>query len=381
VTSENVELQRQLDVVSDEYERVDLGGLIGPVGDGAYGLGPAASKVYGRESGLSIGGYGELHYTNPAGEPDEIDFTRAVLYFGYKFDEHWVFNSEIELEHTDEIFLEFATLDYLAREEINARAGLVLIPMGFLNELHEPTTYLASDRPLTETRIIPSTWRENGVGVFGDLGSVSYRAYFVNGFDAMGFTAEGLRGGRQKGGDALAEDFAGVARADWTGTAGVLAGGSVYYGNAGQEQDGLGDTTTSIYELHAEYKGDGLWARALYAQAWVDDVEDLNAALGFTGSDSVGEDMHGHYVEVGYDVMSVLDPGSRMSVSPFARYESIDTQADVPSGFASDSDNAFDVLTVGVAFQPIPSLVVKLDYGDAHGGGEDAFNATLGYVF
>ncbi len=95
---ENEELQRRIDVIAEEQERLELGELVPPVGESQWGLGPAASKVYGVESGISFGGYGEAHYRFST-RSDEFDFLRAVLYVGYRFDEHWVFNSEIEFEH------------------------------------------------------------------------------------------------------------------------------------------------------------------------------------------------------------------------------------------------------------------------------------------
>jgi len=377
---ENQELSRKIDALTDEVFRIDLGGVVPPVGESLHGLGPAASKVYGKDQGVSIGGYGELVYQSVSGSSNEFDLRRAILYVGYKFSDRWVLNSEIEFEHTEETSIEFLTLDYLASEAINARAGLVLVPMGFLNELHEPTTFLSSNRPQTERRILPTTWRENGVGLFGDVGPVSYRAYVINGFDATGFDASGLRGGRQKGSEALAEDLAFVARVDWTDTPGVLVGGSVYQGDAGQEQAGLGDTQTTIWEVHGETRWRGLWLRGLYSMASVDDVARLNAAAGFTGSDSVGEELEGGYVELAYDLMQLFDGEGPASVRPFVRYETVDTQADVPSGFSANSANDFDLVTFGVAIEPIDNVIVKLDYEDWDDG-DDRFNASVGYVF
>ncbi|MAB80043.1 MAG: hypothetical protein CMJ89_11890 [Planctomycetes bacterium] len=385
---ENEELRRRLDILAEEQERLELGDLVPPVGEGQYGLGPAASKVYSIQSGLSIGGYGEAIYRNFAGGTDEFDFLRAVLYFGYKFNEHWVFNSELEFEHAStsgagSASVEFAYIDYLRSDEISARVGLVLVPMGLVNELHEPSTYLCANRPETELRILPTTWRENGIGTFGELGDISYCAYAVNGFDGKDFQATGLRGGRQKGSEALAEDFALVVRADWTGKPGLLAGGSAYMGDAGQGQSslGLGDTPVSIYELHAEWKAGGIWLRGLGAMARVGDVSQLNTSNGFTGDESVGEELHGFYFEGGYDVLSLLVPDSEASLSPYVRFESIDTQAEVPAGFASDPANDFDVLTFGIQYQPITELVFKIDYADYDRGGLDGLSLAVGYVF
>ncbi|HKX45236.1 MAG TPA: hypothetical protein VJP77_00830, partial [Planctomycetota bacterium] len=400
----NEELRRQLGLLSDEVESTQLGDVAPrAVRSSQFGLAPAASKVYGTDSGVSLGGYGEMLYQNKQGSgTDELDFLRAVLYAGYRFDEHWVFNSEIEFEHatvedtdtdgTDpdtapgSVSVEFAYLDYLHTDALNARVGLLLVPMGLLNELHEPTTFLSADRPETEKRILPSTWRENGAGVHGTLGeSFDYRAYVVNGFDASGFSAAGLRGGRQKGGKALAEDFAGVARVDYVGTPGLLAGGSVYYGQADQEQ-GAEDVDVAIAELHADARFGGFRLRALAAVAELDGVEALNAAQGIApGSNaSIGESQLGWYAEAGYDVLQLVSPTSKQSLVPFVRYESLDTQDEVPDGFVSNPANDLDLVTYGVAWQPMERVIFKADYVDADNGSgtaTDLLRLSVGYVF
>lgn len=383
----NAELESRLGALADEQASFSLAGLLGSVPEkGLHGLGPSASKVYsagqGHSPALSIGGYGESVYTRRnGGATDQWDALRTVLYVGYHFDEHWVFNSEIEFEHAgEEVGVEFATIDYLCCESFNARAGLVLIPMGFVNELHEPTAFLTAERSQTERRILPSTWRENGVGVFGDAGPVSYRAYVVNGLDATGFGASGLRGGRQNGSEALAEDLAFVGRVDWTDVPGLLAGVSAYLGAAGQDQAGLGSTTTTIAEVHAEWRSEGLWIRALAARAMVDDVTELNTALGLAGTDSVGEELQGAYVEVGYDVLGWLAPECDQELSPYVRLEAVDTQAEVPAGFASDPANDFDVLTLGLNWRPHRNLVFKLEFQDQEHAA-DGVDLALGFTF
>lgn len=255
---ENTELRHNMDAIVDSLEAWTLGDVIAPVGETFSGLGPAASKVYGAD-GLSIAGYGEAIYGLNSGGVDQFDALRTVLYVGYHFNDKWVLNTEIEFEHAGtsgggSSSVEFAYLDYLLRDELNLRAGLMLTPMGFVNESHEATTFLAATRPLTEQRIMPSTWRENGVGVHGDVGDFSYRAYVMNGFEGSGFTDEGLRGGRQNGSRAKAEDVAFVARADWEGVPGVVVGASAYLGDSGQDAAGLGDTGTSIINLRSPWR-------------------------------------------------------------------------------------------------------------------------------
>ena len=323
------------------------------------------------------------------GASDELDLLRAILYVGTKIDEHWLINSEFEFEHAStgadgEVSVEFLHLEYLHRPELNFRGGLVLVPMGFVNELHEPTTFLSAARPVTEQRILPSTWRENGLGVFGSSGSLSYRTYVLNGFDATGFSSAGLRGGRQKGSKALAEDLAWVGRLDWEAVAGLTLGASAYLGKSGQNQDASGgavpDTNTSIGELHAEWRGGGFAARALLVRAELDDVSELNSALGLTGTSSIGERLEGGYVELGYDVLTALAPVSNQSLTPFVRFETLDTQAEVPGGFASNPSNDQEIMTMGIQWKPVHQVVVKADYEDRDRGA-DQWNLLVGYVF
>lgn len=389
--NENAELRRRIDVVAGEVERTQIGDLFPAVQGSEHGLGPAASKVYQHKGGLSLGGYGEIVYENFQGQEgsDEIDALRTVLYLGYKFDEHWLFNSEIEFEHAgEEVGVEFAYLDYQSSPEFNLRMGLVLVPMGWVNELHEPTTFFSTHRPSLERFILPSTWREIGIGAYGDVGDVSYRTYVTNGFDASGFSAAGLRGGRQNGSEALAEDFAWSGRVDYTGVPGFVAGVSGYWGNAGQDQTGVGgdlpSATTTIVDAHVEYRSGGLTARALAVHAEVDDVSELNTALGLVGDDSIGEELQGWYVEVGYDVLGTLAPERGSSLTPFVRYETYDTQAEVPSGFASDPARDVEIVTFGLAYQPIDQVVIKLDYQDVDNDAGDAVDLIglgIGFIF
>lgn len=383
--AENVELRERLDIVSEELERTEQPDLFPAVGQSQHGLGPAASKVYEQSHGLSIGGYGEGFFSSYSGGKDSTaDFLRGVIYTGYKFNDSWLFNSELEVEHAStsesgSVSLEFAYLDYLHADDLNARFGLVLLPMGFINEMHEPTTFLSVNRPETERRIIPSTWRENGAGVFGDAGGFSYRAYVVNGLDADGFAADGLRGGRQKGSKAKANDLAVTARLDWTNTPGMLAGASAYYGNSGQDRAGYGSVGTTIVDLHFQYEYQGWWFRALGALSMLDGTEELNAAKGLTGTDVIGDELLGYYGEVGYDLMTSISPESEKSLIPYVRYEHINTQDSVAVGMASPATDE-TIVTFGVAFQPIDEVIFKTSFEDFDRG-PDRFSLGLGYVF
>lgn len=391
-TTGTADLRAQLDAITREIERLKLGEQVATadtVRD--YGLAPAATKVYRVQQGVSIGGYGEMLYENfsderdngtPSGATDRFDALRAILYVGYKFNDRLLFNSEIEVEHGNEIYLEFAYIDYLIADNIGLRGGLLLSPMGWVNELHEPPIFLGSTRPRTEQVIIPTTWRENGVGVFGDVGPVSYRAYVMNSLDAAGFSAGGLRGGRQKGIKAKAEDFSFIGRVDYTGLLGLTVGGALHLGETDQSHDGTLEVGTTIWDLHGEYKAYGFDLRALYAQATIDDAAALNQVRGFTGSASVGEKLTGWYLQGGYDLLRFAD--TTHELIPYLRYEQVDTQAEVPQGFNRNPASDQTIVTLGGAWKPIPNVVVKLDWQLQENEANtalDQFNIALGYLF
>lgn len=396
------ELERRIEVLSSEAERQRLGDVYVPVGESAHGLGPAASKIYHRDRGVSIGGYGEMVYQNHQGsKTDTIDFWRAVLYFGHRYNERWLLNTEFEFEHgaTDKagtVSVEFAYLDYLWNPALSFRAGMLLVPMGFINEYHEPTTFFGASRPDIERLIIPSTWRENGAGVFGAVGGLAYKAYIVNGLRADGFSpSQGVRSGRQKGSKALADNFAGVARVDWTCNSLFTIGGSAYYGDSGQN---IGfSVNTVMAELHAELEWQGWRARALAAAAKIGNVAALNrmllaTAINADGTErslpdaeieSIGERISGYYGEIGYNLLQPWNTGE-VSFTPFARRERYDMQDRIPAGFNRSGHYDIELWTFGVEFKPIHEVVFKADYqryDASRGPYPNQFNLAVGYIF
>jgi hypothetical protein len=383
------ELERTVGVLATEIERARRETVVPESPDlkSKYGMGPAASKVFDLTRGLSIGGYGEINYTAFVGDKgaalNKSDALRGVIYIGYKFSESIVFNSEIEIEHANEIFLEFAELNFMWKEWANAKAGLLLLPMGFLNEIHEPPFFFGVHRPDVERFIIPSTWRENGAGLYGSYADlVHYKLYAVNGLDATGFTSSGIRGGRQKGSKALAEHFAVVGRIDLTLTPSTLFGASFYHGNSGQNQPGFPDAATTIFDLHAQYKARGLHLRGLFTMAFIDDAAALSAALD-PKAGNIAEQMIGGYAEIAYDIWPWLASSER-SFEPFYRFEYYDTQYEMPSGFAADLTKQVQSHTLGFNFKPITNVVLKLDYrhrDSEMGTIADELNLGVGYVF
>jgi hypothetical protein len=396
------EVRRQIEALTQEIEALKTRQTdkVAAADTEQFGLGAAASKVYRVERGISFGGYGEMLYENYAGTTDagarvttkdKFDMLRGVLYTGYKYNDRVLFNSEIEFEHGStgsggEASVEFAYLDFLLRENIGVRTGLVLIPMGLVNEQHEPTTYLTARRSAVENAIIPTTWREMGAGVFGENGPVSWRAYVVNSIRGDRFTSGGVRGGRQKGANAQIEDLALTGRVDWQPLIGTTVGGSFFVGNTGQGSVVNGETVEGrlrLWDLHGETQFRGLTLRALYADASLGDVTELNAISSLTGNRSIGEELGGWYVEGGYDLSTLLNFGES-SVTPYLRYEQLDTQRSVPTGFARNPASEQRIFTYGVQFRPVPQAVIKADYQNVDneaGTGLDQWNIGIGYIF
>jgi hypothetical protein len=390
-TTDLAQLKRQVEAITRELERMRLGGDVVVRADtGILGFGPAASKIYKVDQGVSIGGYGEILYEfvddeleSGAESPaqNRFDALRAIIYLGYKFNDRLLVNTEIEIEHGNEAYLEFAYLDYKLSDAFGLRGGLLLSPMGLVNELHEPPVFLGTTRPLVESTVIPTTWRENGLGVFGDVGPLSYRAYVLNGLKGTSFSDAGLRGGRQKGSKALAEDLAGVVRIDYTEVPGVLVGGSVYYGGSGQGVVVEGaevQANTLIWEGHGSYQARGLDLRALVAGATVDEAALLNEA----GAGGVAESLGGGYAHVGYDVLRAMDTGHQLF--PYVRYEWLDTQQSVPEGVTASGAGERTAILLGASWKPVPEVAVKADYqihSDAAETGRNKFALVLSYLF
>jgi hypothetical protein len=398
VATSNVKsLERKTDILSQEVEKLRTNLAIPEEAKykSAYGLGPAASKVYGVGKGLSIGGYGEGSYSAKVGDKlsgnDSADMQRIVLYAGYKFTDKILFNSELEFEHGStgegseekgEVSVEFASLDFLTNTKANIRAGLVLMPMGFVNRIHEPVFYFGNHRPEVEQRIIPSTWREMGVGLFGAITpSLTYTAYVVNGLDASGFTSAGIREGRGGGSNAKAENFGYVARLDYDPAVlpGVTVGGSAYVGKSGQNQsfsEQEVNAFTQLYESHVQWKYRSLEFRTLGSWGFINDAGVLSGANGTT----IGSRNYGWYSEVGYDVLPIFWENTTQYLAPFFRYERLNTMSKVPAGYTVDLTKDMEIFQVGLQYKPIPNVVIKADYRNYNVLADD-FNLGFGFIF
>jgi len=402
-TTDLTRLEAQVEAITQELEELRLGrDLVVEADTSVYGFGPAASKVYKVRQGVSLGGYGEVLYENfagsrqdesPSGATDRLDALRAIVYVGYKFSDKVLFNSEVEFEHgsTEDggsVSIEFAYVEYRLSPAFGLRGGLLLPPMGFINEIHEPPAFLGARRPETERQIIPSTWRESGIGLFGGTGDLSYRAYLVNGFDATGFSASGIRGGRQNGAEASAENFGGVARVDFSGALGLVLGTSAYLGNSGQgavlpsQPARTIGARTFIWEGHAQYKLRGFDLSGLVAISTLDDAAQINELNGLAANASVGERLIGWYLQGGYDLLRGGRSGHQLV--PYIRYEQLNTQDRVPAGFSANPANDRRLVTFGTMWKPLPNVSVKADYqvtSNQAETGVNQLNVNLGYLF
>jgi hypothetical protein len=400
------ELTRRIDLLAEELEKLRQGTANegeAPV-KGQPGFGPAASKIYARSRGVSIGGYGEVVYGHPSGsrqdgEPSglepSVDLLRYVTYIGYKFSDRILLNSEIEFEHASsgegaeergEVSVEFAYLEFRPWKHAGFRAGLVLLPLGFLNELHEPPIFHGALRNEVETQIIPTTWPENGLGVFGETGPFQWRAYLVAGLVSTGFSSEGIGEGKQEGSQSLARDLAVTGRLDYTGVPGLLVGGSLFTGRSGQgaavDGEPIGGRVT-LFDVHLQYQHRGFQGRALYARSSVADAALIDAQDGLFDDESVGERQYGWYLQAAYDLMS-LRPAGSWSVTPFLRYEQLNPQDRVPAGYGKDASLDQRVVTAGLDVKPLTNVALKADYQwrrDAARTGTNALHLAVGYLF
>ncbi|MYH39989.1 MAG: hypothetical protein F4154_03380 [Candidatus Dadabacteria bacterium] len=399
-------LEEQIKILADEIEAIKSASVTEPpVYEMEFGVAPTASKVYRVDQGVSFGGYGELLVANVKEDShDVVDTLRLVLYNGYKYNDHIVFNSEIEFEHgttgsnkdgkEGSASVEFALIDFLISDQFNLRGGLLLAPFGVVNEVHEPTTFYGVGRPSVERQIVPSTWREAGAGAHGtfDLGSIgalSYRAYGMSSFDSRGFKASNNRSLRIKGNRARFDDIAFVGRLEYDPIPGVKIGGSLYYGNTGQDEEFNGQTIDGLFKMYsvdAQFQYAGLDLRALSVWTSLDDAALINQNNGLEGNKSVGEKQSGWYVLGGYNIFSMLNSGSKYMeyLAPFIRYEKYDSQKEVPTGYERDPANNRTEYTFGINYKPISNVVIKAEYqklDNEASEAKDQFNFGLGYVF
>jgi len=345
---------------------------------------------------VALGAYGELTYNQPEGENGELDVQRLVLLIGYKFDDRTQFVSEIEIEHVEEIFVEQAFVNYAVGDNVSLRGGLMLIPMGIINEYHEPTTFNGTERPAVDNVIVPTTWRELGVGVTGRFpdASVGYQAYIFNGFRSTASDGEdgvkgflngsnGLRGGRQKGIKSTVDSPTFSSKIEYYGLPGLRMGISGYFGKtqATDEVEHLDGATIGIAMVgfDGRYAFKKITARGQIIYASLSDTDAYNS---LTAKD-LGSALLGYYGEVAYNILPL---GAKQRLVAFARYEKYDTHASTNGMLVrNDAYNRTDI-TTGLSYHIVQGVVIKGDYqfrdnNEDNGNVDNRLNFGIGVWF
>ena len=329
---------------------------------------------------VSIGGYGELHYNNlddqnGTKDKDAVDFHRFVLFFGHEFSDDLRFFSELEIEHSlagegkpGEVELEQAYIQYDMSDHSTVTGGLFLMPVGILNETHEPDSFYGTERNPVEKNIIPATWWEAGLMFSGDLApGLRYDVAVTSGLDVSKKgtkTSFKIRDGRQKVAKAQANDLAYTGRIKWTAMPGVTLAATMQYQENITQGNVVNSEEATLFETHAVIEQGNFGLRALYA-TW--DLEgDAPKATGY-------DEQTGWYVEPSYRISQNL--------GVFARYSEWDNQAGL-----SSVKSEMEQIDVGVNWWPHKNVVVKVDYQiqdaeKATGTELDGMNIGIGYSF
>ncbi len=364
-----------------------------------------ADKLLKNNKGFTIGGYGQLDYNQPISSTTlnsgTLDVHRLVMLFGYNFNERLKFVSEIEYEHVKEVYVEQAFLQYKLNNYINLRGGLMLIPMGIINEYHEPPTFNGVERPMVDKYIAPTTWRELGLGISGNIieASLKYQLYVVNGFNGYDGNANlngknGLRKGRQKGADSYISSPNFTGKVEYYGIRGLNIGLSGYFGKTQstaydklEKSDDIAiksaDSTVvgvSMVGLDLRYQLKGLALRGQLIYSSLDNTTAYNQKL----SSDLGSEMIGYYAEVAYDVFSLTDK-FKSQLIPFIRYEVYDTHSNVEDNIVKNDAYYNTYITAGISWKITPKVVVKSDYqfykSNSDNEYSQMFNAGIGLMF
>ncbi len=304
-----------------------------------------------------------------------MDIHRLVMLFAYRFNDRTQFVTEVEYEHVKEVYVEQAFLNYRINPWLNFRGGLLLIPMGIINEYHEPATYNGVERPNLDSKIVPSTWREIGAGFNGNVQNLNlkYQLYVVNGFksyDDGGILrgSDAFRKGRQKGAESILTHPNLSAKIDYYGVPGLKLGLSGYFGETQTSlYDGIAKDDSALEAkadssvigmnmvgLDGRYSIDGWVFRGQLNYASLSNTNQYNA---FTGKD-VGSELFGYYLEAGYDLLN--GQKTEQKLVPFVRYEKYNTHKAVDG---IEKNLAYDRtdITAGIGWWLAQGAVLKAD--------------------
>ena len=384
------ELQKQLDELNSKVREIQASKAPEPVPlDGGY-----LKKL---KKGTQFSGYGELDYTflreNGNGNGgNSFDPHRIVLNVSSELSDWISFNSELEWEHGGKdggdaggVSVEQAYLDFNFTPAFNVKAGVMLNPMGAINQNHEPVNFYSTSRPALDTYLIPSTWQEMGIGIHGALNpKIDYQLMAVTGLNGTKFDAEqGLREGRQEFGKDSNRSISVTGRLDVRPITNLSTAVSVYSGNSAPS--GSPAAYTSIFAFDGKYRLSDFELSGEYVHVYQDKPGLLNPAI--------GRNMSGYWVEGAWHVMPKRFKQGKLAIADailFGRYSELTTQdggAYDPSLTSGRYDRNYT--TVGMSFMPVPSVAIKADYRfyrDHRASTEvpldnDKFQVTIGFVF
>jgi hypothetical protein len=371
------ELERRLNIVSEELDRVKNSGS---------GGGGIVHRT-------SVHGYGETHWqsSNQRGDmSSQVDQHRFVIGVHSEINEWIHLNAEIDFEHAaTELEFEFGHLDFLASPELNFRAGTMLMPMGNLNEFHEPNNFYTVERPDFHSKLIPSTWQQAGFGVWGSKGEFSYRAYLTNAISSLDGTRklraqDFIRKGRsQIIEDLQVNDIAVSARIEKK-TPGGQAGFSIYTGgSAGARIEESGTITIAVLDYKTKR---GPWDLDFgIMKGWVEDTKELNAACndgldGLACSTDIPQSAFGMLATFAVHLPELMGRKTVHDIIPFIQYQKIrpnDKQGE-DNLSASNHKRNYDVLAFGAAYKPHPMVALKASYRTNFLGGEEVPGSDIG---
>ncbi len=357
----------------------------------------APSRGGAQDEDTRLFSYGEINYSRPVHNTDaaQADVRRVVLGYQHRFDEKTKALVELEYEHAvtsaddpGESEVEQAYVEHAFNSIISVKGGLFLIPMGLLNEHHEPTAYYGVERNFVESAIIPTTWREGGFNVIASLDNgITVQGGLSTSFDLGkwdGTSTEGqespLASVHQELALAKAKDAALFAALDWRGIPGLQLGASIFGGPAGQDNPLLGDANVLIWDTHARWTP-GKWdLSALYARGTISNSEAFNTSI--IGNVSlIPELFDGYYAQAAYRAWE----NDEYSVSPFARYETYNTGASYAGIGAGVTPAALPdnhVSTIGANIGIGKNVVVKVDGQRFRpDSNRDRFDLGIGWSF
>lgn len=327
----------------------------------------------------AISGYGEAFYTHDFKlETGTAQLKRAVLFIGHRFNDKISFFSEMELENakvsggepSGEISMEQAFIKFDLSRSTYIQAGFFVPRIGITNENHLPTTFNGNERPVLETMLIPATWREVGIGLYGTVRPIpglNYSLALLNGLNAEGFSTEaGIGGGRAEGFQASARQKAITGAllyyyGPWRLQVSSYVGGSVGLDNKTADRLGLntGFFGTPVYlnEANIQYRQNGVTIKALACRIDIPDAGLINTAY----ANNTPEEMQGAYLDVAYDLLHRKYQGNRQ-LNIFSRYELVDMNTKLPENGINNPYYNQQHWFAGLSYMPVRGVAIKADY-------------------